>query len=60
MPVPGDDLRVPLYLPNRDAVASLALRAELRNPIPAGSTGDCAKIANPRPMGPRTILAFQG
>lgn len=61
MPVPGDDLRVPLYLPNRDEVASLALRADLRNPNPQARLAISAKIAQPpTDWDRRTILTVPG
>jgi hypothetical protein len=59
--VPGDDLQVPLFLPNRDEVASLALRAELRNPNPQARLSISAKVAQaPTDWDRRTILSVPG
>jgi hypothetical protein len=57
----GDDLQVPLYLPNRHEVASIAQRAELRNPNPDARLSISAKIAQPpTDWDRRTILSVPG
>ena len=52
---------MPLYLPSRDEVASLALRAEPRNPNPQARLEITAKVAEPpTDWERRTILTVPG